>query len=79
MGPFPNAHDGVSNITPKEECQELDELHTTARLEMPLAWWFDAATAHYSEKTYLFVRFFMCSQNTTMAPFSLMSMVCGHV
>ena len=36
MGPFPNAHDRVSNITPKEGCQELGELHTTARLEMPL-------------------------------------------
>ena len=36
MGPFPNAHDRVSNITPKAGCQELSELHTTARLEMPL-------------------------------------------
>ena len=36
MGPFPNAQDRVSNITPKAGCQELDELHTTARLEMPL-------------------------------------------
>ena len=35
MGPFPNAHDRVSNITPKAGCQELDELHTTARLELP--------------------------------------------
>ena len=35
--PFPNAHDRVSNITPKAECRELGELHTTARLgEMPL-------------------------------------------
>ena len=32
-----NAHDRVSNITPKAECQELGELHTTARLEIPLA------------------------------------------
>ena len=29
-------YDRVSNITPKTECQELGELHTTARLEMPL-------------------------------------------
>ena len=36
MGPFPNAHDRVSNITPKAGCQELDELHTTARLKSPL-------------------------------------------
>ena len=35
MGPFPNAKDRVSNITPKAGCQELGELHTTARLEMP--------------------------------------------
>ena len=35
-GPFPNAHDRVSNITPKAEFQELGELHTTARLEMSL-------------------------------------------
>ena len=36
MGPFPNAKDRVSNITPKEGCQELGELHTTARLKSPL-------------------------------------------
>ena len=42
MGPFPNAHDRVSNITPKAGCQELDELHITARLEieMPLLRWY---------------------------------------
>ena len=36
MGPFPNAHDRVSNITPKAGYQGLGELHTTARLEIPL-------------------------------------------
>ena len=38
MGPFPNAHDRVSHITLKAGCQQqqLGELHTTARLEMPL-------------------------------------------
>ena len=35
-GPFPHAHDRVINITPKAECQELGELHTTARLKSPL-------------------------------------------
>ena len=30
-------------------------------------------------KTCLFVRFFTCSQNTKMAPFSLIPKVCGHV
>ena len=35
-GSFPNAHDRVSIITPKAGCQELGELHTTARLEMSL-------------------------------------------
>ena len=39
MGPFPNAQDRVSSITPKAGCQELDELHTTARLKSPLLVW----------------------------------------
>ena len=43
-------------------------------------WWFDAAILRYKEKTCLFVCFFTCSQkNTEMAPFSLISKVCGHV
>ena len=44
-------------------------------------WWFDAAISRYKEKTCPFVRFFTftCSQNVKMAPFSLISNVCGHV
>ena len=35
-GAFPNAHDRVSNLCPNTGYQELDELHSAARLEMPL-------------------------------------------
>ena len=44
-----------------------------------LAWRLDAVAPRHNEKTCFFVRFFTCSQNTKMAPFSLMSKVFGHV
>ena len=41
-------------------------------------WWFDAAISRYKEKTCLFVRFSRAAK-ISMAPFSLISKVCGHI
>ena len=42
-------------------------------------WRCGAAISRYKEKTCLFGRFFTCSQNINMAPFSLISKIFGHV
>ena len=42
-------------------------------------WRCDAAISRYKEKTCLFGRFFTCSQNIKMTPFSLIPKVFGHV